>query len=159
MNRHRWMSVGLNFQTWHVHSLTVNISLTESLIKRCQVMENLPHHCGGGMLSLNYSETTWRSGMIILFYGKQIILFSKLEIWFSTVKSCNTILLQVSYPCIVVPPLPEKRVSHGWQKLPTDRFDPDFIERRRVGLEVTFVQLHSIYCRVNRGIMGWSLVY
>lgn len=44
--------------------------------------------------------------------------------------------LQVTYPAVVVPPLPEKRVSHGWQKLPTDRFDPDFIERRRVGLEV-----------------------
>ena len=28
------------------------------------------------------------------------------------------------------------QVSHGWHKLPTDRFDPDFIERRRIGLEV-----------------------
>ena len=28
------------------------------------------------------------------------------------------------------------QVSHVWQKLATDRFDPDFIERRRQGLEV-----------------------
>ncbi|KAI0240550.1 Sorting nexin-4 [Lamellibrachia satsuma] len=38
--------------------------------------------------------------------------------------------LEVMYPATVVPPLPEKRVSHGWHKLPTDRFDPDFIERQ-----------------------------
>ncbi len=44
--------------------------------------------------------------------------------------------LETMYPFVVVPPLPEKRVTHGWQKLPTDRFDPDFIERRRIGLEV-----------------------
>jgi len=27
-------------------------------------------------------------------------------------------------------------VTHAWQKLPTDRLDIDFIERRRVALEV-----------------------
>ena len=28
------------------------------------------------------------------------------------------------------------QVSHAWQNLPTDKFDPDFIERRRAALEV-----------------------
>lgn len=40
------------------------------------------------------------------------------------------------------------QASHAWQKLPTDRFDPDFIERRRVGLEAsnltTFQQANPI---------------
>jgi len=43
--------------------------------------------------------------------------------------------LEIMYSAIVVPPLPEKRVSHAWQKLTTDRFDEDFINRRRIGLE------------------------
>ncbi|ELU02744.1 hypothetical protein CAPTEDRAFT_175446 [Capitella teleta] len=51
--------------------------------------------------------------------------------------------LEVTYPHIVIPPLPEKRVSHAWQKLPTDRFDPDFIERRRGGLENFLLRVAS----------------
>ncbi|XP_017772115.1 PREDICTED: sorting nexin-4-like [Nicrophorus vespilloides] len=43
--------------------------------------------------------------------------------------------LEVTYPYVVLPPLPEKRVMFGWQKLSTDTFDPDFIDRRRAGLE------------------------
>ena len=41
-----------------------------------------------------------------------------------------------AYPYVVTPPLPEKRASHVWQKLATDPFDSEFIDRRRVGLEV-----------------------
>jgi sorting nexin-4 len=54
--------------------------------------------------------------------------------------------LEIMYPAIVVPPLPEKRVSHAWQKLPTDRLDMDFIERRRIGLENFLLRVasHSI---------------
>ena len=40
------------------------------------------------------------------------------------------------YPFIVLPPLPEKRVMFSWQKVATDTFDPDFVDRRRAGLEV-----------------------
>ncbi|XP_031566243.1 sorting nexin-4-like [Actinia tenebrosa] len=41
--------------------------------------------------------------------------------------------LVATYPEIIVPPLPEKRA--GVIKVATDRFDPDFIEKRRIGLE------------------------
>lgn len=34
------------------------------------------------------------------------------------------------------------KVSHTWQKLPTDRFDPEFIERRRAGLEVILIKIN-----------------
>jgi sorting nexin-4 len=44
--------------------------------------------------------------------------------------------LEVTYPYIVVPPLPEKKVMFAWQKAAADTFDPDFIDRRRAGLEV-----------------------
>ncbi|XP_039263487.2 sorting nexin-4-like [Styela clava] len=44
--------------------------------------------------------------------------------------------LIVSYPAIVMPPLPEKRTTFIWTKISTDTFDPEFLERRRVGLEV-----------------------
>ncbi|XP_013397548.1 sorting nexin-4-like [Lingula anatina] len=43
--------------------------------------------------------------------------------------------LEVMYPFVVVPPLPEKKATFTWQKSTTDKFDPEFIERRRVGLE------------------------
>lgn len=43
--------------------------------------------------------------------------------------------LEVTYPFIVLSPLPEKRVMYGWQKVSTDTFDPDFVDRRRAGLE------------------------
>ena len=47
------------------------------------------------------------------------------------------------YPYIVVAPLPEKRASLGWQKPPDDPFDPDFLDRRRAGLEVCSVYTFS----------------
>lgn len=41
----------------------------------------------------------------------------------------------MTYPFIVIPPLPEKRVMYGWQKISNDTFDPNFVDRRRAGLE------------------------
>lgn len=35
----------------------------------------------------------------------------------------------------MLPPLPEKRVMFGWQKISNDTFDPNFVDRRRAGLE------------------------
>uniref|UniRef100_A0A8C4ZFJ5 PX domain-containing protein n=1 Tax=Gadus morhua TaxID=8049 RepID=A0A8C4ZFJ5_GADMO len=43
--------------------------------------------------------------------------------------------LLVTYPAVVVSPLPEKRAEFVWHKLSADNMDPDFVERRRVGLE------------------------
>ncbi|CAH1961925.1 unnamed protein product [Acanthoscelides obtectus] len=43
--------------------------------------------------------------------------------------------LDVTYPYVILPPLPEKRVMFGWQKISSDTFDPNFIDRRRAGLE------------------------
>ncbi|CAB1347118.1 unnamed protein product, partial [Coregonus sp. 'balchen'] len=43
--------------------------------------------------------------------------------------------LLVTYPFVVVAPLPEKRAEIVWHKLSADNMDPDFVERRRVGLE------------------------
>nr|XP_006815859.1 PREDICTED: sorting nexin-4-like [Saccoglossus kowalevskii] len=52
--------------------------------------------------------------------------------------------LLVTYPAIVVPPIPEKRGVIHWQQLTTvDNFDPDFIERRRVGLENFLLRVAS----------------
>lgn len=76
--------------------------------------------------------------------------------------------LLVTYPFIVVPPLPEKRVSEDsylracrclwdcgwlcllllqaefvWHKLSADNMDPDFVERRRVGLENFLLRVAS----------------
>lgn len=48
--------------------------------------------------------------------------------------------LVVTYPYVIVPPLPEKRMTIMWQQMSTvDHFDADFVERRRLGLE-TFLQ-------------------
>lgn len=79
--------------------------------------------------------------------------------------------LLVTYPFLVVPPLPEKRVCkqdalvtaackcalHSctvtqcffqqaefvWHKLSADNMDPDFVERRRVGLENFLLRVAS----------------
>ncbi|PNF41162.1 Sorting nexin-4 [Cryptotermes secundus] len=51
--------------------------------------------------------------------------------------------LEVTYPYIVVPPLPEKKVIYAWQKIASDTFDPDFVDRRRAGLENFLLRVAS----------------
>uniref|UniRef100_A0A803J6Z7 PX domain-containing protein n=1 Tax=Xenopus tropicalis TaxID=8364 RepID=A0A803J6Z7_XENTR len=51
--------------------------------------------------------------------------------------------LCVSYPYVVVPPLPEKRAEFVWHKLSADNMDPDFVERRRIGLENFLLRVAS----------------
>ncbi|XP_008286407.1 sorting nexin-4-like isoform X2 [Stegastes partitus] len=51
--------------------------------------------------------------------------------------------LIVTYPYIVAPPLPEKRAEFVWHKLSADNMDPDFVERRRVGLENFLLRVAS----------------
>uniref|UniRef100_A0A8C4GQU8 PX domain-containing protein n=1 Tax=Dicentrarchus labrax TaxID=13489 RepID=A0A8C4GQU8_DICLA len=51
--------------------------------------------------------------------------------------------LLVTYPYIIVPPLPEKRAEFVWHKLSADNLDPDFVERRRVGLENFLLRVAS----------------
>ncbi|TGZ52071.1 Uncharacterized protein DBV15_05064 [Temnothorax longispinosus] len=51
--------------------------------------------------------------------------------------------LEISYPYIVLPPLPEKKVLYAWQKVTTDTFDPDFVDRRRAGLENFLIRVAS----------------
>lgn len=49
--------------------------------------------------------------------------------------------LLVTYPHCVVPPLPEKRVLYAWRK--SDTTDPEFVERRRAGLENFLLRVAS----------------
>ncbi|KAK5650481.1 hypothetical protein RI129_001510 [Pyrocoelia pectoralis] len=58
--------------------------------------------------------------------------------------------LKVTYPYIVTPPLPEKRVLYGWQKVSNDAFDPDFIDRRRAGLETFLLRISA------HNILSWD---
>ncbi|XP_039179748.1 sorting nexin-4 [Crotalus tigris] len=57
--------------------------------------------------------------------------------------------LLVNYPHIIVPPLPEKRAEFVWHKLSADNMDPDFVERRRIGLENFLLRVasHPILCQ------------
>nr|XP_033802642.1 sorting nexin-4 isoform X2 [Geotrypetes seraphini]XP_033802643.1 sorting nexin-4 isoform X2 [Geotrypetes seraphini] len=57
--------------------------------------------------------------------------------------------LLVTYPYVVVPPLPEKRAEFVWHKLSADNMDPDFVERRRIGLENFLLRVasHPILCQ------------
>ncbi|KAJ0178968.1 hypothetical protein K1T71_005743 [Dendrolimus kikuchii] len=54
--------------------------------------------------------------------------------------------LQVTYPHVVIPPLPEKRVLYAWRK--SDTTDPEFVERRRAGLENFLLRVasHPLLC-------------
>lgn len=56
--------------------------------------------------------------------------------------------LEVTYPYLVLPPLPEKRIMYGWQKSGVDTFDPDFVDRRRAGLENFLIRIasHPLLC-------------
>lgn len=58
--------------------------------------------------------------------------------------------LQYTYPYIVIPPLPEKRVLYGWQNVSSDTFDPDFVDRRRAGLENFLLRVAS------HAVLGWD---
>lgn len=51
--------------------------------------------------------------------------------------------LECIYPALVIPPLPEKKPSYLWQGAPTDKFDPEFVERRRAALEIFLLRLAS----------------
>ncbi|XP_068082786.1 sorting nexin-4 isoform X1 [Anabrus simplex] len=51
--------------------------------------------------------------------------------------------LEVTYPYVVLPPLPEKKVMYTWQKVASDTFDPDFVDRRRAGLENFLLRVAS----------------
>ncbi|XP_030856249.1 sorting nexin-4 isoform X2 [Strongylocentrotus purpuratus] len=58
--------------------------------------------------------------------------------------------LVVTFPHVVLPPLPEKRMMAMWQQLATvDNFDADFVERRRVALEgfLQRVAAHPLLCQ------------
>ncbi|XP_018321793.1 sorting nexin-4 [Agrilus planipennis] len=56
--------------------------------------------------------------------------------------------LRNTYPYVVIPPLPEKKVMYSWQKVSGDTFDPDFIDRRRASLENFLLRLaaHPVLC-------------
>lgn len=43
--------------------------------------------------------------------------------------------LLVTFPYIIIPPLPEKRTTSAWQAAVADKADPEFLERRRIYLE------------------------
>lgn len=48
--------------------------------------------------------------------------------------------LQTEYPYIIIPPLPEKKHTYSWRNPNSvihDTADPDFVDRRRAGLEVS----------------------
>ncbi|XP_043269118.1 sorting nexin-4-like [Venturia canescens] len=64
--------------------------------------------------------------------------------------------LEISYPYIVLPPLPEKKVLYAWQKITTDTFDPDFVDRRRAGLENFLLRVasHPVLSR-DKHFMGF----
>lgn len=49
--------------------------------------------------------------------------------------------LQVKYLHVVIPPLPEKRILYAWHK--SDTTDPEFVERRRAGLENFLLRVAS----------------
>ncbi|KAI8424046.1 hypothetical protein MSG28_002676 [Choristoneura fumiferana] len=49
--------------------------------------------------------------------------------------------LLVTYPHCIVPPLPEKKVLYAWRK--SDTTDPEFVERRRAGLENFLLRVAS----------------
>ncbi|KAM8910262.1 sorting nexin-4-like [Spinachia spinachia] len=74
--------------------------------------------------------------------------------------------LLVTYPYTVVPPLPEKRAEFVWHKLSADNMDPDFVERRRVGLENFLLRVASHPVLTNDKILhhflteghGWKEV-
>uniref|UniRef100_A0A669E227 Sorting nexin 4 n=1 Tax=Oreochromis niloticus TaxID=8128 RepID=A0A669E227_ORENI len=65
--------------------------------------------------------------------------------------------LIVTYPYIVVPPLPEKRAEFVWHKLSADNMDPDFVERRRVGLENFLLRVASHPVLSNDKILYYFL--
>jgi len=72
--------------------------------------------------------------------------------------------LVAMYPYVVMPPLPEKRINVAKFQIATDKFDPDFIERRRQGLECFLLRLasHPVFSQdpLFRGFLnqddGWK---
>ncbi|KAL4228923.1 intercellular trafficking and secretion [Mactra antiquata] len=57
--------------------------------------------------------------------------------------------LEIMHPALVIPPLPEKKATYTWQNMATDKFDAEFIERRRGALEIFLLRCaaHPIVCQ------------
>ncbi|XP_053408760.1 sorting nexin-4-like [Mercenaria mercenaria] len=56
--------------------------------------------------------------------------------------------LDIMHPALVIPPLPEKKATYTWQNMATDKFEPEFIERRRAALEIFLLRCaaHPVLC-------------
>ncbi|KAL1140852.1 hypothetical protein AAG570_000780 [Ranatra chinensis] len=71
--------------------------------------------------------------------------------------------LSSTYPWAVIPPLPEKKHTFPSHNVPTDTFDPDFVDRRRAGLEnfLHRIATHPVISRDSMFLMflqkeeGW----
>lgn len=66
----------------------------------------------------------------------KVRLLNNSSIWrrYSEFEMIRNYLLS-TYSWVVMPPLPEKKTLFPWQATVTDQFSPDFIDRRKAGLE------------------------
>lgn len=57
--------------------------------------------------------------------------------------------LEDKYPWVVIPPLPEKKQTYTWNsEAVSDTMDPDFVDRRRAGLE-SFLKRIASHCELG----------
>lgn len=53
------------------------------------------------------------------------------------------------YPWVIIPPLPEKKQSFMWNsEAVSDTMDPDFVDRRRAGLD-SFLKRIASHCELG----------
>lgn len=131
--------------------LKANLVNEDSLLRHIDISVAESEKRSNGALNLRDYYTVYLIEMKVTdldFYDK---LSSLTNVWrrYTEFEQLHN-YLQITYPYIVTPPLPEKKVLYGWNKISNDTFDPDFIDRRRAGLETFLLRVAS------HSILSWD---
>ncbi|KAK9504592.1 hypothetical protein O3M35_010894 [Rhynocoris fuscipes] len=114
----------------------INIDLKDCLLKHMEISVSETEKRTTSALNIRDCYTVYLIETRITDNGWELIEHGLGQIWrryseFEQLRNylCNT------YPWAVIPPLPEKKHSFPVHSLPSDTFNPDFVDRRRAGLE------------------------
>uniref|UniRef100_A0A0A9W7E4 Sorting nexin-4 n=1 Tax=Lygus hesperus TaxID=30085 RepID=A0A0A9W7E4_LYGHE len=114
----------------------IDVDLTDCLLNHMDISVSEAEKRTNSALNIRESYTVYLIETRITDNGWELIEHGLGQIWrrYSEFEQLRQ-YMSSAYPWAVIPPLPEKKHSYPVHGLSTDTFDPDFVDRRRAGLE------------------------
>ncbi|BES95224.1 Hypothetical protein NTJ_08033 [Nesidiocoris tenuis] len=114
----------------------IEVDLTDCLLNHMDISVSEAERRTNSALNIRESYTVYLIETRITDNGWELIEHGLGQIWrrYSEFEQLRN-YLSTTYPWAVIPPLPEKKHTYPVHGLGTDTVDPDFIDRRRAGLE------------------------